>query len=139
MATAIRRCTIDDAGTCRAKEPTMTATLVITLVIGGLLLLAVLSILGLAMNLVGGVFELLFGLLGLVLGAIGTVVGLLVGGFAAVFAGGVVLLALGALALPLLLPVLALAGLVWLIARAASPRPVAAVPPAPPAALAPNA
>ena len=89
----------------------MTATLVISLVIGGLLLLGVLSILGLAMNLVGGIFELVFGLLGLVLGAIGTVVGLLVGGFAAVFAGGVVLLVLGALALPLLLPVLALAGI----------------------------
>jgi len=47
----------------------MTATLVISLVIGGLLLLGVLSILGLAMNLVGGIFELVFGLLGLVLGS----------------------------------------------------------------------
>lgn len=117
----------------------MTALFVTTLVIGGLLLLGVFSILGLVFKLVGGVFEIVFGLLGLVLGAIGTVVGLLVGGLATVFAGGIVLLVFGALALPLLLPVLLLAGLVWLIVRAAAPRPVAVTPPTPPAALAPSA
>jgi hypothetical protein len=48
---------------------------------------------------------------------------------------------IGALALPLLLPLLLVVGLVWLIVRAASPRPPVVVPPAPPAALAsaPNA
>lgn len=116
----------------------MTAMMLTILVITGLTLLAVFSLLGLAFKLVGGVFELIFGLLGLVLGAIGTVFGLLVGGIATLFAGGIVLLVLGALALPLLLPVLLLIGVVWLIARAASPRaaPVLSVPPAPPAAIA---
>lgn len=117
----------------------MTALFVTTLVIGGLLLLGVFSILGLVFKLVGGVFEIVFGLLGLVLGAIGTVFGLLVGGLATVFAGGILLLVFGALALPLLLPVLLLAGLVWLIVRAAAPRPAAVIPPTPPAALASNA
>jgi len=132
---------IDSAGGCRGKETAMTAMLVTTLVIGGLLLFGVFAILGLVFKVIGGVFELFFGLLGLVLGAIGTVFGLLVGGLATLFAGGIVLLVLGALALPLLLPVLLVAGLVWLIVRAASPRPVAIVPPTPPAApaLAPGA
>ena len=88
----------------------MTAMMVTTLVIGGLLLLGVFSILGLVFKLVGGVFELFFGLLGLVLGAIGTVFGLLVGGFATVFAGAILLLVVGAIALPILLPLLLVVG-----------------------------
>jgi hypothetical protein len=129
------------AGARRAKEEPMTAMLVTTLVLGGLLLFGVFSIIGLVFKLVGGVFELIFGLLGAVLGAIGTVFGLLVGGLATLFAGGIVLLVLGALALPLLLPVLLVVGVVWLIVRASTPRPVAVVPPTPPAApvFAPNA
>jgi hypothetical protein len=116
----------------------MTAMMLTILVITGLTLLAVFSLLGLVFKLVGGVFELVFGLLGLVLGAIGTVFGLVVGGIATLFAGGIVLLLLGVLALPLLIPVLLVVGFVWLIARAATPRatPVMSVPPAPPAAIA---
>ena len=101
----------------------MTMTLLAVAAIVLLLLFGGFAIVGFGFKLVGGIFELVFGLFGIVLGAIGTVIGLLIGGIALLFAGGIVLLVFGALALPLLLPLAVIAGIVWLVVRAASPRP----------------
>lgn len=109
----------------------MTMTLLAVAAIIVFLLFGVFAIVGLGFKLVGGIFELVFGLFGIVLGAIGTVFGLLIGGLAMLFAGGIVLLVFGALALPLLLPLLFIVGIVWLVVRAASPRPQQLALPAP--------
>ncbi len=111
----------------------LTTTAMVMTGIALLLVFGALSLVGLLFKLVGGVFELVFGLLGAVLGALGTVFGLVVGAMATLFAMGIVVLVLGALALPILLPLALLVGVVWLVVRAVSPRPTPAVlPPAPP-------
>lgn len=81
---------------------------------------------------------IVFGALGLVLRLVAAIVvgagGLLVValGLGFVFAGGVVVLALGSILVHLLLPLLIIAGLIWLIRRASRPVPPAL--PAPPPA-----
>lgn len=85
-------------------------------------LVAVLGSLWLLGSLLGFVFKLVFGLIGGVFS--------LVGGLLALVFGGVVMLAMlpvfALMMLPLLLPVLLVAGIVWLIVRAARPQAPAA-------------
>lgn len=91
--------------------------------LGLLGLFAIFAVFWLFAVLIGAVFKLIFGLIGAVFGAFGAIFG----GFFAVLGIGigalvVVPVALFAL-LPLALPVLFLASMVWLIVRAARPAP----------------
>jgi hypothetical protein len=113
----------------------LTFIIVCCVIFGLIALFGLGALIALPFKILGGLFELVFGLFGAVLGLLGTVLGLVIGGLAVLFAGGIVMLVAGALLLPVLLPVLLLVGLVWLIVRAASPRPAPlALPPAPPLA-----
>ena len=81
----------------------------------------VMSVLGLWLvgSLIGLVFKFTFAIVGGVLGAVGALLGVVLGAFALLLAAPFVLLAL----LPVFLPVLLLAALVWLAFRAARPAP----------------
>ncbi|AND70972.1 hypothetical protein ATSB10_35180 [Dyella thiooxydans] len=84
-------------------------------------LVMVVGFLWLAASLVGFVFKLAFAVVGGVIGLMAGLLGLLVGALALLLVAPVVLLAL----LPVMLPVLALGGLVWLVVRASRrPTPV---------------
>lgn len=75
-------------------------------------------------SLVGLLFKCVFAVVGGVFGLLGAAFGLLFGGLALLIAAPVVLLAL----LPLCLPVLLLAALVWLVVRAGRRAPAVAGP-----------
>lgn len=108
--------------------PVMVFALVFCLIGGAFLLpalallpvIAAIGIAGLAFTLVFGIFGVLLrvfaaitvGIGGLVFGAMGLILAL---------AGGVAILAVGALAIHLLLPILIIAGIVWLIHHFAKP------------------
>jgi hypothetical protein len=95
--------------------------------LGLLILVAVIGVFWLMAALIGGLFKLTFGLFGVVFGAFGA----LFGGMFAVFGIGlaalVVLPILALALLPLLIPALGLALLVWLIVHA-SRKPAPASP-----------
>jgi hypothetical protein len=82
----------------------------------GIVVLAVAGVCWLFGALIGGLFKLVFGLAGALLGGVFAV---FVAGFVALLVVPIVLFAL----LPLLAPVLCVAGLVWLIVRATRPHP----------------
>lgn len=65
-------------------------------------------------SLIGLVFKLVFGLIGGVFSLVGGVIGVVFGALALLVIGPLVMLAM----LPALLPVLMIAGLVWLVVRA---------------------
>lgn len=108
--------------------PVMVFALVFCLIGGAFLLpalallpvIAAIGIAGLAFTLVFGIFGVLLrvfaaitiGIGGLVFGAMGLIL---------LLAGGVAILAVGALAIHLLLPILIIAGIVWLIHHFAKP------------------
>lgn len=81
----------------------------------GVVIAAVVGACWLGTVLLGGLFKLAFGLVGI---AFGGVAGLFAVGLVGVVVASLVMMAL----LPLLLPVLFVAGLVWLAVRAAHPR-----------------
>ncbi len=81
----------------------------------GLLLLIAFGAFWLFAALIGGLFKLAFGLFGVLFGALGAILG----GVLGVFGLGIAALVL----LPLALPALGIAGLVWLIAYASRPHP----------------
>ncbi len=81
----------------------------------GVVIAAVVAACWLGVALLGGLFKLMFGLAGAVFGGLA---GLAAAGVVAMVVVSLTLLAL----LPLLLPVLFVAGLVWLVVRAAQPR-----------------
>jgi hypothetical protein len=81
----------------------------------GVVIAAVVGFCWLGAALLGGLFKLVFGLLGVVFGGLA---GLFTVGVVGVVVASLVMLAL----LPLLLPVLFVAGLVWLTVHAAQPR-----------------
>ena len=114
----------------------LTTTAMLVVGLGLLLFFGVFALIGLVFKIigaiVGGVFHLVFGLFGAVLGVIGTAFGLLVGGVATLFVAGILVLLFAAMALPLLIPLAVIAGVVWLVMRAAASRPPVVVPPAPP-------
>ncbi|HEY4144896.1 hypothetical protein [Pinirhizobacter sp.] len=85
----------------------------------------VLGMLWLMGAVVGAVFKLIFGLIGGVFTIIGGLLGIVFGGVALLVIGPLVALAM----LPALLPVLLVAGLVWLIVRATRKPPVIVVTP----------
>lgn len=91
--------------------------------IGLLGLVAVIGVFWVLAALVGVVFKLTFGLLGAMLGAFGALLGGMVGLLGLGIAALVVLPILALALLPLLLPVLFIAGIVWLIVRASRPTP----------------
>ncbi|MGO4703771.1 hypothetical protein [Dyella sp. 2RAB6] len=82
------------------------------------IVMAVLA-LWLAGALIGVVFKFTFAIVGGVFSVLGTLLGLLIAGVVLVAMAPIVLLAM----LPALLPVLLIAGLVWLVVRAARPAP----------------
>lgn len=81
----------------------------------GVVIAAVVAACWFGAALLGGLFKLTFGLLGVVFGGLA---GLFAVGVTGVIVASLVVLAL----LPLWLPVLFVAGLVWLVVRAAQPR-----------------
>lgn len=81
----------------------------------GVVIAAVVAACWLGAALLGGLFKLAFGLVGVVFGGLA---GLFAVGVVGMVVASLVMLAL----LPLLLPVLFVAGLVWLIVHAAHPR-----------------
>lgn len=81
----------------------------------GVVIAAVVGACWLGAALLGGLFKLAFGLVGVVFGGLA---GLFAVGVVGVVVASLVMLAL----LPLLLPVLFVAGLVWLVVRATQPR-----------------
>lgn len=89
------------------------------MLVAAVLLLGMLWFVG---SLVGVVFKLVFGLIGGVFSIIGGLLGVVFGGVALLAIGPLVLLAM----LPALLPVLMIAGFIWLIVRATR-RPVVVV------------
>lgn len=93
---------------------------------GFFVLLMVLLAFWIVGSLIGAVFKLVFGLIGGVFSMLGGLIGLLIGGVVLLAVMPVIALAL----LPLWLPLLFVATVIWLIVRAAS-RPTA--PPATPA------
>jgi hypothetical protein len=92
------------------------------MIVAAILVLAVLWLMG---AVVGAVFKLVFGLIGGVFTIIGGALGILFGGVALLVIGPIVALAM----LPALLPLLLVAGLVWLIVRATRKPPVIVVTP----------
>jgi hypothetical protein len=95
----------------------------IVMLVAAVVLLGMLWLMG---SLIGAVFKLVFGLIGGVFSLIGGLIGIVFGGVALMIIGPLVMLAM----LPALLPVLMIAGIVWLVVRATR-RPVVVVQQAP--------